>query len=99
MSHGPLVFTAVDGGPLSGSYCTHRFQKLLFRAGIEPMTVHALRHLFVSNQFAAGVPFELISGLVRHANPTVTRSIYLHLRSDNMADAAAMNDRLFETGS
>ncbi len=97
--HGPLVFTAGDGGPLSGTYVLHRFQKLLARAGIEPMTIHALRHLFVSNLFAQGVSLELISGLVRHASPAVTRTIYLHLRGDNMAVAAAMNDRLFETGS
>lgn len=99
IARGPLCFTATDGGPLSASFVTHRFQTLLERAGIERMTVHALRHLFVSNLFAEGVPIELISGLVRHASPQVTRTIYLHLRSDRKAEAAAKINHLFETGS
>jgi integrase len=85
---------------LNGSYVTHHFRKLLIRAGIEPLRVHDLRHLFVSNLFALGVPLELISGLVRHATPAVTAAVYLHLRADHKAATAAKLDHLFaEAGS
>jgi len=78
---------------------THRFQKLLRAAGIEPLRVHDLRHLYVSSLFAAGVPLEVISPLVGHANPQVTRQIYLHLRPDTKREAVERHDRLWQTGS
>jgi integrase len=46
------------------------------------------------------VPLEVISQLVRHANPTVTRQVYLHLRPEMREDAAGRLDDLFaDTGS
>lgn len=52
------------------------------------MRIHDLRHLYMSRGVARGVPLEVISGLVRRANPTVTRQIYLHLRPDTKREAA-----------
>jgi integrase len=99
-ARGPLVFTAIDGGPLNGSYVTHRFQTLLTRAGLPKLRVHDLRHLYVSLLHAQDVPIEVISGLVRHANPQVTRTIYLHLRPDTKREAAGRIAHLFsQTGS
>jgi integrase len=64
------------------------------------MTVHALRHAYVSKLFERGVPLEVISGLVRHASPSVTRAVYLHLRPETRTAAASVLDDLFaETGS
>ena len=101
VARGPLVFTAIDGGPLNGSYVTHRFQTLLARAGLPKLRVHDLRHLYVSLLHAQGVSLEVISGLVRHANPTITRQVYLHLRSDTKREAAGQIAHLFAaaTGS
>lgn len=98
--HGPLVFTATDGGALNPSYVTHHFQKLLSAAGIERLRLHDLRHGFVSALFAAGVSLEEISGLVGHSSTATTRAIYLHLLPDGKAAAAAKLDHLFaDTGS
>jgi integrase len=97
---GPLVFTALDGGPLNPWYVTHHFQKLLAAAGIEPLRMHDLRHAFVSALFADGVSLEEISGLVGHSSTATTRAIYLHLLPDGKLASASKLDRFFaETGS
>jgi integrase len=71
----PLVFTALNGGPLNPSYVTHHFQKLLAAAGIERFRLHDLRHGFVSMLFADGAPLEEISRLVGHSSTATTRAI------------------------
>lgn len=99
-AHGPLVFTALDGGPLSGTFVTHRLGDLLEAAGLPKLRTHDLRHLFVSSLFAKGVPLEVIGSLIGHKSPAVTRAVYLHLRTDQKAAAAGKLDHLFaETGS
>lgn len=99
VAHGPLVFTAIDGGPLNGSYVTHKFQTLLARAGLPRLRIHDLRHMFVGILHANDVPLEVISGLVRHKDPSVTQNIYLHLRPATKRDAVAKVAHLFATGS
>ena len=64
------------------------------------MTIHALRHAYVSKLFERGIPIETISKLVRHENANVTRTVYLHLRDEQIEAAAGALDDLFaETGS
>jgi integrase len=100
VARGPLVFTATNGGAISGSYATHHFQSLLARAGIERLRLHDLRHGFVSALFADGVPLEEISGLVGHSSTATTRAVYLHLLDASQRRAASKLDRFFaETGS
>jgi integrase len=99
-AHGPLVFTALDGGPLSGTFVTHRLGDLLEAAELPKLRTHDLRHLFVSSLFAKGVPLEVIGSLIGHKSPAVTRAVYLHLRTDQKAAAAGKLDDLFaETAS
>jgi integrase len=98
--HGPLVFTAIDGGALSPSYVTHHFQKLLAAAGIERLRVHDLRHANASALRDAGVPVEEISRLLGHSSVAVTQAIYIHLFDESKLAAASKLDHLFaDTGS
>ena len=87
--HGPLVFTATDGGPLTGSYVTQHLQKLLAGAGLPRIRFHDARHSFVSWAADAGIDVDTISKLVGHSSTAVTRSVYLHVFEEKKADAVA----------
>jgi integrase len=98
--HGPLVFTATDGGALSGTYVTHHFQKLLARAGLKPMRFHDLRHGTATLLLSQDVKIEEIARLLGHSTPATTWKTYAHVIDQAKRDAAAKLDGLFaETGS
>lgn len=52
--------------------------------GIEGWTPHTLRHTFVTLQRQAGVPIDVISSLVTHANIHTTVEIYSHLSVEDL---------------
>lgn len=100
VAHGLLVFTNTTGGPLSPSFVTHTFQRLLAAAGLPRLRLHDMRHAFVSTLADEGVPIEVISGLIGHSSTAVTRSTYLHLFDTAKLPAASVLDRFFaKTGS
>lgn len=44
-----------------------------------PLSTHALRHTHTSLLAAAGIPLDVISRRLGHADSKVTREIYLHV--------------------
>lgn len=55
--------------------------------GIAPdLTVHALRHNFITMCWEAGVDALVTSKVVGHANPSITLRIYTHLDTANYSD-------------
>lgn len=55
--------------------------------GITGWTPHTLRHTYVTLQRRAGVPIDVISSLVTHANIHTTVSIYSHLSVEDLRSA------------
>jgi integrase len=52
------------------------------------ITLHGLRHTSASLQIASGVPIEVVSKRLRHANSGITSSTYAHLVGDAGSQAA-----------
>jgi integrase len=71
------VFTNRAGGPLNGSWLTHRFYDLLAAAGIPRLPFKNLRTTFSSRLFEAGVPDRRIADLLGHTRTKTTQGHYI----------------------
>lgn len=83
-----LVFTRVDGAPVSLDYVTRAFGELVARLGLTPITLHGLRHTHISHQLMDGVHVKIVSERAGHSNVSITLSAYTAFLP-NMQDAAA----------
>lgn len=54
------------------------------RTGIDGWSPHTLRHTYVTLQRQAGVPIDVVSNLVTHANLQTTVEIYSHLSVEDL---------------
>ena len=79
---GGPVFTSPSGGPLNGSWVTHRFYRLLADAGIPRVPFKNLRTTFASRLFAAGVPDRRIADLLGHTRTRTTQGHYIGAGDD-----------------
>lgn len=76
----------------TGNYCyTRNLQEKLTRitknAGLEKLTIHALRHSYATRLFEQGVPAKTVADLLGHANPVVTQMVYIHVMPEVKFDA------------
>jgi len=74
-----LVFAHPDGTPYRPSTITKAFIRLSAEAGVRRVRLHDLRHGAASLMLAAGVPIEVVSKRLGHANITLTMDTYSHL--------------------
>jgi len=89
-----LVFTTLAGGPLEGSSITHRFQKLLQRAGLPRLRFHDLRHACASLLLAQGVHPRVVMETLGHSQISLTMNTYSHVIPALQRDAAERMDAL-----
>ncbi|WP_329364160.1 tyrosine-type recombinase/integrase [Streptomyces sp. NBC_01483] len=75
-----LVFTTPTGGPLDPANLTHRFGRLLNRAGLRRIRFHDLRHSTATLLLEQGVDLVVIKELLGHAHIGVTAGVYAHVR-------------------
>ena len=61
------VFTREDGTALRPAHVSERFDTLVSRLGLPPVTLHGLRHGSATMALAAGVPIKAISEMLGHA--------------------------------
>jgi integrase len=93
-----LVFTREDGTMLNPERLSDAFLKLVERAGLPRITLHGLRHSYASVSLAAGVPIEVLSRRLGHAQVSTTYDLYVHTsrRQDreaaNLAAQAILGD-------
>lgn len=84
------IFTREDGSPLAPQYVTKRFEALVVRAQLPPMTFHGLRHQNASLMIAQGVDLAVVSKRLGHSSIAITNDLYGHLlRGANKAAAEA----------
>jgi len=84
------VFTREDGAPLLPQFVTKRFEYLVDRAQLPPMTFHGLRHQHASLMIAQGIDLAIVSKRLGHASIAITNDLYGHLLRDaNKAAAEA----------
>jgi len=55
-------------------------------------SVHPLRRWSASAMIAGGMPVEIVSRTLGHANSTITSEIYAHVRFDDIQKAYAAAD-------
>lgn len=90
------VFTNRSGGPLSGSWLTHRFYDLLAAAGIERLPFKNLRTTFATRLFDAGVSDRRVADLLGHTRTTTTHGHYISTAGSDTADAVAAVEALVD---
>ncbi|MDA8283541.1 MAG: tyrosine-type recombinase/integrase [Actinomycetota bacterium] len=77
------LFAAPIGRPLRYSAVTGLVGRLRARTGIE-FSLHLLRHSAASEWVRSGVPIEVVSKLLTHANVTTTSGTYVHLGVEDL---------------
>ena len=80
------LFAPPVGRPLSYSAVAGLVERLAARTGIE-FHLHMLRHSAASDMIRAGVPLEVVSKMLTHANVATTSQTYVHLGVDDLRDA------------
>lgn len=83
------VFTREDGTALRPAHVSERFDTLVARLGLPPITLHGLRHGSATMALAAGVPIKVISEMLGHATSAFTADVYTEV-AEELAEAAAV---------
>jgi len=74
-----LVFPSDRGTLADGPNVTHRFHKLLQRAGLPPMRFHGLRHACASLLLVQGVHPRVVMETLGHSQISLTMNTYSHV--------------------
>jgi integrase len=83
------VWTKEDGTALRPGGISQRFDTLVSRLGLPPVTLHGLRHGSATMALAAGVPIKAISEMLGHATSAFTADVYTEV-AEELAEAAAV---------
>lgn len=99
LAHLPVKFTPdlfLVGGvqPLSDSTYDTIKRKIENKIHLSHISIHDLRHSYVSVLINNGVPLTTISKLVGHSSTAITWKIYSHLYPETLSEAANVFDRL-----
>jgi integrase len=87
-----LVFTTAIGTPLDGGSVTHRFQRMLERAGLPRLRFHDLRHACASLLLAQGVHPRVVMEILGHSQISLTMNTYSHVIPALQREAAERMD-------
>ncbi|HUK72224.1 MAG TPA: tyrosine-type recombinase/integrase [Streptosporangiaceae bacterium] len=82
------MFTAENGAALRVESISERFDRLVAKSGLPPVTLHGLRHGAASMLLAAGVPLKVTSEILGHASSAFTADVYTSV-SEELAESAA----------
>lgn len=82
-----LVFTNSFGHPIYANTLRRSFQRILAENGLPFMRFHDLRHTYGTLLIQEGVPLNTVSQLMRHASPTITAELYIHVTPKMHEDA------------
>jgi integrase len=89
------VFVRENGKPLDTGTVTKLFVKISKEAGLKPMRLHDLRHLYATELLRTYQP-HTVGALLGHANPKVTLTVYGHVdkeSQDKASDTFARDER------
>ncbi len=91
----PRLFTKVDGKPMHPNTPYKELQKLLVRHGMEPVSLHSLRHTNATLMIGGGADVRTVSGRLGHSQTSTTLNIYAEfLQSADKAASEGLADTL-----
>jgi len=90
-----LLFCWPDGRPIHPDTITEQFNRLVDRAGLPPITLHAVRHTYATMSLRAGVNPKIVSNRLGHATVAFTLDTYTEDVPELHHDAAETVSRLF----
>jgi len=90
-----MVFPGSDGTLMHSQTLGRAFHTHLERAGLPPMTFHALRDTAATLMLQGGVPAHVVSRILGHASEAITLSVYAHVTRGMEAQAAAAVQAIF----
>jgi integrase len=93
-----LICTTADGNFIKPTMLSSVFRMRTAALGFN-VSFHKLRHTYISLLIKAGVPINVISERVGHANPSITHNVYSHLLPGMGRDAAERFEQLNVTSS
>lgn len=70
----------------NSSYDTHLY-KLCEKSGIEPFSMHTLRHTYATRAIESGMQPKVLQQLLGHASIQTTMDTYVHVTEDSLAQA------------
>lgn len=96
-----LVFPSADGGYLrrtrASSGSKSWFKTALRDAGLEPMTMHDLRHTAASLAVQSGAHVKTIQRMLGHTSAAMTLDVYSDLFEDDLDEVSSALDRAAHT--
>lgn len=96
---GDLVFGQADGGPLLPHSLTTWWSRNRAKLGFEGITIHGLRHAYLTALALSNVPPTVAQSLAGHASFSTTMDIYVHAGVADAAIAAQVVDNIVADGS
>ena len=93
-----LVFTSAVGEPTHPSNLRDAWKDIVFRAGVEGLRFHDLRHAHASLLLKQGVHPKIVSERLGHSSVGITLDIYSHVTPNLQAEAAKGFDRMLANG-
>jgi integrase len=85
-----LVFTWPDGSVVHPDVVTRTYKRLVAKAGLPLLRLHALRHAWATNALRAGVDVKDVATRLGHSSTRITHDIYVAPSSDRDAAAAEL---------
>ena len=92
-----LVFTRYDGETINPANFSKEFKRIVGRANIRPVSLHALRHTHITNLLVQGVHPKIASERAGHASVAITMDIYSHAIPSLQESAALDIDGMMRT--
>lgn len=90
-----LVFTTEVGTPLEPRNVNRQLTRLLADCGLPHVRMHDCRHTAATLLLAQGVPVNVVSKILGHANPTITLNVYAKVLRSQQDEAANTMDALY----
>ena len=90
------LFTAVNGTPIHPDTISCWFHDFIKRTGLPEVTVHGLRHTFITLMISKGIDIVTVSNLVGHSMPSTTINMYAHAVSERKASAVEVVGQIYD---
>ncbi|WP_125580415.1 tyrosine-type recombinase/integrase [Lacticaseibacillus suibinensis] len=84
-----IIFPSTKGGYKSLNTPRAWLVKIIKDNHLKPISLHKLRHSYISNMLMSGAPVSAVQKLVGHSDPSLTLRIYSHVNLDEKKKAAA----------